>query len=101
MMYVQAAKKRSVVDVAPWQQALEALAQRQFPDAQPHLVVADGVLWAMVEDEVAEMGVGVEAAQVGVTEVHQDLVRSQVVAGVLEIVGLGNGICERIGGIAA
>jgi hypothetical protein len=47
------------------------------------------------------MGVGVEAAQVGLTELHQDLVRLHAVAGVFEIVGLGDGICERIVGIVA
>ena len=60
---MHAAQKRPVVDVAPWQHALEALAQRQLPDAQAHLIVANGLLGTVVEGEVAEMGVGVEAAR--------------------------------------
>ena len=65
-------------------------AERQLADAHAHLVVADRVLGPVVEDEVAEVGVGVQAAEVGLAELHQDLVRGRAVAGVLEIVGLGD-----------
>src|SRR5262249_128348 len=47
----------------------------------------------VVEGE-AEMGAGVEAAAVSLTELHQELGRFRAVACPFEIVGLGNGIGE-------
>ena len=47
-------------------------AQGQLADADAHLVVADRVLRRVVEDEVAEVRVSVEATQVGLAELHQD-----------------------------
>ena len=48
----------------------------------------------VVEGET-EMGVGVEAAAVSLTELHQELGRFRAVACPFEIVGLGNGIGEH------
>jgi len=96
---VHAAEQWPVVDMAPRQQAIEVVAQGQFADAKPRLVVTDRVRRPVVEDEVAEVSVGVQAAEIGLAEVHQDLVRSLSVAGILEVVGLGDGIAVQIIGV--
>jgi len=96
---VHAAEQWPVVDMAPQQQAIEVVAQGQFADAKPRLVVTDRVRRPVVEDEVAEVSVGVQAAEIGLAELHQDLVRSLSVAGILEVVGLGDGIAVQIIGV--
>src|SRR3989304_756325 len=96
---VHAAEERPVVDMAPRQQAIEGVAQGQVADAKPRLVVTDRVRRPVVEDDVAEGRVGVQAAEIGLAEVHQDLVRSLSVAGILEVVGLGDGIAVQIVGV--
>jgi hypothetical protein len=47
-------------------EAIEAGVQRQLTDSHADLVVLDRVLGAVIEYQVAKMGVGVETAQVGV-----------------------------------
>ena len=70
---VQAAQARAVVDEAPREDAIELLAERERADAQADLVVALRFGGRAVEHEVAQVRVGVEAAQVSREQLHQDL----------------------------
>lgn len=72
------------------------LVNGQFADPNPRLIVTDRLLGPPVENEVAEVSVSIQAAEIGLAEIHQDLVRSLVVARVLPVVGFADGIRERI-----
>src|SRR3972149_11299999 len=93
---LHAPQERAVIDVAPRQYTLEFFPERQLPDPQPNLVGPDRFLGATIKAEVAEMGVGVEAAQVGLAKFHEDLVCALVVAAFLEIVGPQDWILVRL-----
>src|SRR5271157_2909310 len=73
----------------------------QLADPHARLIVTDRVLGQLVENQVAEMCVGVQAAEVGLTEIHQDLIRSLVVAGVPAVIGFGDRVGERIVSVRA
>ena len=61
-----------------------------IPHAQARLVVADCILGPTVKGEVAEMRMRIQAAEIGLAEVHQLLDRGREVTSVLEIVGLAD-----------
>jgi hypothetical protein len=50
--------------------SLESFGQRQATDPKPHLVVTDCVFRPPAENQVAEMRMSVEAAEVGLAEIH-------------------------------
>ena len=85
---MHAAEKRPIVDAAPRQHASEVVAKRELADPESHLVMTDRKSRVMIERQVAEMRMGVEAAQVRLAEVHQDRERLAQVSCVLEVVGL-------------
>ncbi len=70
---VHAAQKRTVVDKAPRQHAGKVVTQRQLADAQTDFVMPDGILGMVVKDEIAQMRMGIEAAQVRLAQLHQNL----------------------------
>jgi len=88
-----------VVEPPPGQQPVGEAAQREFADPQSDLVVAHRVGGDMVEDQVAEVGVGVETAEVGLAKFHEDLACSLVITGAPQVVGADNGIAIRIVGV--
>lgn len=67
---VHAAQERAVVEPSPGQQPIGEAAQREFADPQSHLVVAHRIAGDVVEDEVTEVSMGVEAAEVGLAKFH-------------------------------
>src|ERR1035441_1432410 len=93
---IHATEKRPIVDQAPRQQAIEGFSKRQFTDPEPRLVVTNRILGPPVENQVAEMRVGIQAAKIRLAEFHQYAVCSRHVAGVLPVVGFNDGIGERI-----
>ena len=58
----------------------------------PTLVVAQGVLGAMVEHKIAKVGVGVEAADIGLAKLHEYPNRAGVIVRILQFVGADYGI---------
>src|SRR6202041_3308930 len=95
---VHAAQERAVVEPSPGQQAIGEAAQREFADPQSHLVVAHRIAGDVVEDEVTEVSMGVEAAEVGLAKFHEDLACGLVITRTLQVVGADNGIAIRIVG---
>src|SRR5450759_2827415 len=69
---VHAAQQWSVVDVPPRKQPVEMVTERQLANPKPDLVMTECNRWVMVELEVAEMRMGIEASQIRPTELHQD-----------------------------
>ncbi len=49
-------KEGAVVDVSPVQHAVESYTEGELPDSNPDLIVTDGLLGRMSEDEVAQVG---------------------------------------------
>ncbi len=96
---VHAAQKRTVVDKAPRQHAGKVVTQGQLADAQTDFVMPDGILRPVIKNKIAQMRVGIEAAQVRLAQLHQDLFRLCPLAGIFEIVGPGDGVIERIVGV--
>ena len=70
---VQATQKWPVIGITLGQQTVETGAEGYLADCQPDRVVADGVLRKVVELQIAEVRVGIEAAQVGFAHIHQQL----------------------------
>ena len=93
---MHAAEERPVVDPSPRQHALEAFAKGQLADPEPRLIVTDRVLGPVVENEVAEVRVGIQATEVGLTEIHQDLVCTLYFTGVLAVIGFGDRVGKGI-----
>src|ERR1035441_426068 len=67
---VHASQKRPIVNPAPRQQAIEAFSKGQFTDPEPRFVMTNRILGPPVENQVAEMRVGVEAAKIRLAEFH-------------------------------
>ncbi len=61
---VHTAQKRTVVDKARRQNAGEVATQRQLADAQADFVMPDGILRSVIKNKIAQMRVGIQAAQV-------------------------------------
>lgn len=83
---MQAAKKRSVVDVSPGQYAVEVWPERQLTDTHANLVVTDGIPRPVFEIQVAEVGVSIEAAKICLAKVHQNALRPGPISRVLEVI---------------
>ena len=64
-------KEWPVVYVSPVQQAVEAFAEGEFPDSNPDLIVPDGLLGRVIEDEVAQVGMGIQTPQIRGKEAHE------------------------------
>lgn len=60
---MQAAKKRSVVDVSPGQYAVKVRPKRQLTDTHANLAVTYGIPRLVFEIKVAEVGVSIEAGR--------------------------------------
>ncbi len=88
---MHAAQEWPVVDVAPGHEAVEVRPKGEFADARADLVLAYRHLGPAIE--VAEMSVGIEAAQIRLAQLHQDLPGGYGVARVLQVIGLA----DRIG----
>ena len=93
---IHAAEKWPVVDPSPRKQTVEAFAQGQLANPKPHFIMADRYLWPMIESKVSKVCVGIEAAKVGLAEIHQDLVRTFNIAAVFAIVRFYDGVRKRI-----
>lgn len=96
---VHAAQEGPVVHQAPRQHAVEARAQRQLADANAHLVVGDRQRREARKAHVAEVRVGVEAAQVGLEQLVQERTRAAPVAAIAQIVRLEDGIGVEVLGV--
>ncbi len=72
--------------------------QGEFADADTYLIVTNGVLGTGIERQVAEVGVSIEAAQVGAAEIHEKFAGGSEVADVLVVVGVDDGVAgtERV-----
>jgi len=57
-------KEWAVVYMSPVQHAVEAFAEGELSDPNPDLIVTDGLLGRMIEDEVAQVGVGIQTPQI-------------------------------------
>jgi len=64
-------KEGAVVDVSPVKHAVEAYAERELPDPNPNLIVADSLLGRMIEDEVAQVGVSIQTPQIRGKKSHE------------------------------
>ena len=81
---MQAAQEWPVINEAPRQHAVEVVAQGQLADAKSHLVVTNGLGRPMLEDEVAQVRMRIQATKIGFAESHQDLEGVAWVAAVFE-----------------
>ena len=54
-------KEWAVVDMSPVKHAVETPAEGELPDPNPDLIVTDSLLGRMIEDEITQMGVGIQA----------------------------------------
>jgi hypothetical protein len=70
---VHAAQERPVIEAAPGQHAVELVAQRQLADTKSHLIMTNGLGGPIVEDEVAEVRMRIQATKIGVAEFHQSV----------------------------
>ena len=61
---MHAAQKRPVVDKAPKQYAIKVVPQRQLADAKTDFIMSNGMLRTVIKDEIAQMRMGIEAAQI-------------------------------------
>lgn len=59
---VEAPQEGTVVELRPEQHAVETGRQRQLADPHADLVVEERLLWIVVEFQVAEVRVGIDAA---------------------------------------
>lgn len=85
---IHAPEKRPVVDPAPRKQTIETFAEGQFADPKPHLLMANRCLRPMIENKVAKMCMSIEAAKIGLTEIHQDFVCAFNIAGAIPAICL-------------
>src|SRR5208337_1627190 len=92
---VEAPEEGAVLYNPPGKEAAEVLAEGELPDLHPHVVVTDRRVWIMIEREVPEVGVGVEATEIGGKEVHEFAVRLFVVTRLFQLDGLYDGV--RVG----
>ena len=67
---MQAPQERTVIDQAPRQHTVEVLPERERADRHSHLVVMQCLFGAVVELEVAEVSVRVEAPEITCEEIH-------------------------------
>ena len=88
-------KEWAVVYVSPVQHAVEDLTEGEFPDSNPDLIVTDGFLGRVIEDEVAQVGVGIQTPQIRGKEAHEHAVCPQGVTGLLQFNGIEDGV--RVG----
>lgn len=61
---VEAPEEGPVLDKPPGKETPEVLTQGEFSDLHPHIVVTDCRIGIVIEREVPEMGVGIEAAEI-------------------------------------
>lgn len=92
---VQAPEEGSILDEPLGKEAAEVLPEGELSDLYSHVVVADGRVRIVIERQVPEVGVGVEAAEIGGKEVHERAVRLLVVTRLFQIHGLYDGV--RVG----
>jgi hypothetical protein len=57
---VEAAEEGTVVGASPRENAGKVPPEGELADLHPHVVVSDGHVGIVVEDEVLEMGMGIE-----------------------------------------
>jgi hypothetical protein len=88
-------KEWAVVYVSPVQHAVEALTEGELPDPNPDLVVTDGLLGKVIEDEVSQVGVGIQTTQIRGKKSHELTMCPQVVTGIPQFSGIDDGV--RIG----
>ena len=65
---MQAPQERPIVDVPPGQKAIEIRGEGELADVDAGRVVPESNLRPVVEDEVAQLCVGVQATQVSLAE---------------------------------
>ena len=68
-------------------------------DRDAHLVVLESQLRQVLEREVAEVRVSIEAAEILCEQLHQDLVRARAVSGLVVLAGLDDGIRVEVVGM--
>ncbi|MEI9476569.1 MAG: hypothetical protein WCO26_08345, partial [Deltaproteobacteria bacterium] len=88
-------KEWPIVYMSPAQHAVEVFAEGEFPDPNPHLIMTDGLLGRVIEDEVAQVGVGIQTPQIRGKQGHEHAVCPQGVTGLLQFNGIEDGV--RIG----
>ena len=72
---VKTAEERTVVCAAPGKETVKVLAEGEFSDLHPYVVVTDRGIGIAGEGEVAQMTVGVETAEIGNKDVHEHAAR--------------------------
>ena len=96
---VQAPEEWPVVDHAPEKDAAKFVAQRKFSNSHSHLIVSQCLLGHVREIQVAKVSMGVEAPQVGLAHLCQQLLGSGKIASILAVVRLGYRVRKRIVGV--
>ena len=61
---VHTPKEWAVVYVSPVQHAVEAVTEGELSDPNPDLIVTDGLLGRVIEDEVVQVGVGIQTPEI-------------------------------------
>jgi hypothetical protein len=62
------------------QHAVEALAKGKISDPDSNLIVTDGLLRRVIEDEVAQVGVSIQTTQICCKETHALKLKSGLIA---------------------
>ena len=83
------------------QYATEVFAERQLADPKSDLVMTNGLVRRVVEGEVAEVRMRIQATEIGRAEFHQDRVGSASVASGLELVRVSDRVRIGIVGVRA
>jgi hypothetical protein len=89
---VHTPKEWAVVYVSPVQHAVEAVTEGELSDPNPDLIVMDGLLGRMIEDKVAQVGVGIQTPQIRNKDAHELAMCPQVVTSLPQFSGFEDGV---------